>query len=520
VEGAPAADIRAKAARVRELAREIETAVPATATSVDGRTFAYQAPVGASLVPAGGYVALEAGGHRVLGQIVTQELAVRDGPEIGVSLDDQDLGGPDGVLGARTRVLLRLVEGEGVVLDAPTEPVVDAALTPATPDEVRSYLERTARGAARLEVGALALVDDDVPAVLEASGFDRHTFLCGQSGSGKTYSLGVVLERLLLETSLRVVILDPNSDFVRLPEVRPGADPGLAQRFAELTGISVQRVQSGAGERLRLHFGELEDAARGGVLRLDPIADREEFAELLHILGSEEVVEALARRGFGGAEALGGPETRALVQRIRNLGVDRWTVWARGEAGSILEQLDGDDWRVLVVDLGTLGSPNERELVAQAVLGRLWERRGERRPVLVVVDEAHNVCPQLPDGALQWLATDYAIRIAAEGRKFGLYLLVSSQRPQKVHENVLSQCDNLLLMRMNSTADLAHLTHVFSFVPPSLLARATSFGQGEALVAGKLVPTPTFVRFGARVTEEGGSDVPADWAAPPASGTG
>jgi hypothetical protein len=296
--------------------------------------------------------------------------------------------------------------------------------------------------------------------------------------------------------------------------VRPGADPGLAQRFAELTGISVQRVQSGAGERLRLHFGELEDAARGGVLRLDPIADREEFAELLHILGSEEVVAALARSGFDGAEALGGPETRALVQRIRNLGVDRWTVWARGEAGSVLEQLDRGDWRVLVVDLGTLGSPNERELVAQAVLGGLWERRGDRRPVLVVVDEAHNVCPQLPEGALQWLATDYAIRIAAEGRKFGLYLLVSSQRPQKVHENVLSQCDNLLLMRMNSTADLAHLTHVFSFVPPSLLARATSFTQGEALVAGKLVPTPTFVRFGARVTEEGGSDVPADWAAP------
>jgi len=324
-----------------------------------------------------------------------------------------------------------------------------------------------------------------------------------------------VLERLLLETSLRVVILDPNSDFVRLPEIRPEADPKLAQRFGNVTGISVQRVQPGAGGgQLRIRFGELEDAARGGVLRLDPIADRDEFAELQHLLGSPGVAEALGRFGLDDAAATGGNEARALVQRIRNLGVDRWTVWARGEPGSVLEQLDGDDWRVLVVDLGTLGSPSERELVAQAVLGRLWERRGERRPVLVVVDEAHNVCPQLPDGALQWLATDYAIRIAAEGRKFGLYLLVSSQRPQKVHENVLSQCDNLLLMRMNSTADLAHLTHVFSFVPPSLLARATGFTQGEALVAGKLVPTPTFVRFGARVTEEGGSDVPADWAAP------
>jgi hypothetical protein len=69
-------------------------------------------------------------------------------------------------------------------------------------------------------------------------------------------------------------------------------------------------------------------------------------------------------------------------------------------------------------------------------------------------------------------------------------------------------------MRMNSTADLAHLTRVFSFVPPSLLGRATGFRQGEALVAGKLVATPTFVRFGTRITAEGGSDVPADWAAP------
>ena len=49
------------------------------------------------------------------------------------------------------------------------------------------------------------------PAMADASGFDRHTFLCGQSGSGKTYSLGVILERLLIETDLRMVVLDPNA---------------------------------------------------------------------------------------------------------------------------------------------------------------------------------------------------------------------------------------------------------------------------------------------------------------------
>jgi len=151
-------------------------------------------------------------------------------------------------------------------------------------------------------------------------------------------------------------------------------------------------------------------------------------------------------------------------------------------------------------------------LVAAAVLGRLWNRRQQRAPVLVVVDEAHNVCPGEPKDAVTSLATGYAALIAAEGRKFGLYLLTSTQRPQKVHDEVLSQCDNLLLMRMNSEADLAHLRETFSFVPAGLIQRATAFRQGESLVAGKVASHPTYVRFGARLSQEGGADVPTSWA--------
>ena len=92
--------------------------------------------------------------------------------------------------------------------------------------------------------------------------------------------------------------------------------------------------------------------------------------------------------------------------------------------------------------------------------------------MLIVIDEAHNVCPAAPEDLVTALTTDYAVRIAGEGRKFGLYLLVATQRPQKVHENVVSQCDNLALMRMNSLADLAYVGEVFSFVPDALLERA------------------------------------------------
>ena len=190
-----------------------------------------------------------------------------------------------------------------------------------------------------------------------------------------------------------------------------------------------------------------------------------------------------------------------------------WDVWA-GDRPSMLGELAAREQRITVLDLGSLGTVDEEGLVAAATLSQLWRRRTDREPVLIVIDEAHNVCPAEPGSTLTRLATELAIRIAAEGRKFGLYLLVSTQRPQKVHEQVLSQCDNLVLMRMNSSADLAHVAATFSFVPPGLLDRAPGFRQGEALGAGKIAPHPALIRFAGRLTAEGGADVPADWAAP------
>jgi DNA helicase HerA-like ATPase len=69
-------------------------------------------------------------------------------------------------------------------------------------------------------------------------------------------------------------------------------------------------------------------------------------------------------------------------------------------------------------------------------------------------------------------------------------------------------------MRMASAADLAHIGDALSFAPPDLLAGATAFRLGEALVAGKLASHPALIRFGRRVAEEGGGDVDASWARP------
>ena len=87
-----------------------------------------------------------------------------------------------------------------------------------------------------------------------------------------------------------------------------------------------------------------------------------------------------------------------------------------------------------------------------------------------------------------------------------------------MHPDVVAQCDNLLLMRMNSQADLADLESFFSFVPPGLIEGALAFRQGQALVAGKLVSHPAYVAVGDRLTREGGADLPRTGPSPaPAS---
>ena len=484
----------------RTMRTQIESSILPLATTVDGRRFSFQAAIEGLELQLGGYVVLGDDGAAPLGQVRSLDVAEVDIGAVGLPPGDGD----EAALNAQLRI--RLARGDGVILDGGVGPFHDRTLRPARPDDVAAWLERTRPKRARLTVGTLPLAGD-VPISLDAGGFDRHTFLCGQSGSGKSYSLGLVLEQLILNTTLKVIILDPNSDVVQLAHSREGIDPALAGDWGAVAGGIAVRSADGGADRLRLRFGELDQPTQGALLQLDPIEDREEYAVLAELLAEArpESLEAFAHSDR--------PEVRRLVQRIANLGLGGYSVWARSDSGSVLDDLDDPEVRCLVVDIGSLPTREEQSLVATSVLEGLWRRRTQRQPVLLVVDEAHNVCPSAPADALTRLATDHAVRIAGEGRKFGIYMLVATQRPQKVHENVLSQCDNLILMRLNSAADAEFIRTYYGFAPPGLVGLATDFGLGQALVAGKIAPHPAIVRFGSRIAREGGGDVDSGWAA-------
>ena len=524
--------------------KELQELVPllSVAYSTDGRTFGYEAPLSMS-IPVGSYVALSVhNGGEYLGQVVTKEVSVRQGAEIGLELDPSlNALMPEGVnLSPRHTYPLqrRYAHGSGVILGRLEDGYVSttsedgfqsADLSPAGGRLVTQYLAPEER--ATLDVGRALYTHGPVRATLKAKGFDRHTFLCGQSGSGKTFALGVILERLLLETDLKIVILDPNSDFARLDRIRPLDDVNrtssselsresfdeVLERYRRVaSSLRVVRPAPYAEDPsrlLRIRFSDLEGHEQGLVLDMDPLRDREEFNAYWR------AIEGLPRERYSLSEVkevIGrqfSEEARQLGLRIENLGVADWSLWCSADEPSLVDVLE-EDWRCLVVDSGTLASPAEQSIVAIAVLGHLWRQRHARQPVLIVIDEAHNICPQEPADNLEAAATGHAIKIAGEGRKYGLYLLVATQRPGKIHANVLSQCENLILMKMNSASDLAHISQIFSQAPGTFLDQSPHFAQGECLLAGKMVRNPTFGRFEGRYSEEGGTDVPTSWATP------
>ncbi len=454
----------------------------ASASSLDGRAFLLDAPADAGFEVGGLVVCTDAGGAQV-GQI----------DELGVSAEGR-------------------LTGTGTILGELGRDALDARRSHAFPEAaVARAGERAVElvhgdPGSGLQIGTL-LGDEGVGARLLAHRFNRHTFWCGQSGSGKTYALGVVLEQLLVNTSLPMVIFDPNADFVRLREQRrlPAGSPAAAHQEAlQERDIRILRPASAAPDALRVRFVTLAMRGKAAVLRLDPLTDRAEYNAFMHLdleSGSADADEIIPRlRSLGTAASL------ALADRVENLRVLDWDIWA-GEHEAVTEILD-ERPDATVLDLGGFGYADESLVVAMAVLDDLWAKRESRRPMLIVIDEAHNLCSPDTDSPLHVAVRERIIQIAAEGRKFGLWLLLSTQRPSKVHPNIISQCDNLALMRMSSPLDLAELADVFGFAPRAMLERSPRFRQGEALFAGGFVAAPTLLKVGDRLTVEGGVDVP------------
>ena len=171
-------------------------------------------------------------------------------------------------------------------------------------------------------------------------------------------------------------------------------------------------------------------------------------------------------------------------------------------AGQIARLLCSDDScrGIKVIDFSEV--PSDVLPVVTGTFARLlydvqfWLREDKRTPFCLVCDEAHLYLPVKDDAdAVEKQALATFERIAKEGRKYGVSLLVVSQRPSDVSRTILSQCNNFLVLRLTNDSDQSVVKRLMPDSMAGLTDMLPLLDTGEALMLGDAVLLPTRIRL-------------------------
>ncbi|WP_217424343.1 anti-phage-associated helicase HerA [Acinetobacter sp. Marseille-Q1618] len=128
-------------------------------------------------------------------------------------------------------------------------------------------------------------------------------------------------------------------------------------------------------------------------------------------------------------------------------------------------------------------------------------------PILMVYEEAHKYVPN--SELTKYRASKIAIeRIAKEGRKYGITLMLSSQRPSEISETIFSQCNNFISMRLTNPLDQNYVRKLLPDSLGGIIDILPSLHQGDALLVGDSIVLPSIVTIDRCDPEPSSSDIP------------
>ena len=370
----------------------------------------------------------------------------------------------------------------------------------------------------------------------------KHTAILGSTGAGKSGTVAAVVHSILEHGrevgyeswNPTIVILDPHNEYGRAfnGHKRLSTDEGSLRLpywlldLDETISLLIGKTEFAATSQSNIVKSALLTARRKAAEGLEGL-DPEKIsvdAPIPYVLGDPSGLDEfgkldgdLYQEGFVGAINSLRPENRnkkdhedynKVLRKLSNLlADDRLRFMMQGWNGEadvlpeILAQFLGGDEALRIVDLS--GVPNEVAGTASAAIARtlflvkVWQTPDERdaSPVLMVCEEAHRYVPNT--GEAQYAAAQDAIRrIAKEGRKYGLGLLLVSQRPSEVEATVLSQCNSWIVLRITNESDRNHVRSVLPDSMAGLTKMLSGLRRREAIFVGlaAMLPSRILVR--------------------------
>ena len=348
-----------------------------------------------------------------------------------------------------------------------------------------------------LQVGNL-ITRSDVPVSITVKGFRRHLAILAQTGAGKSYTAGVLAEELL-NKGATIIIIDPHADYVFLGKKTDGSKLDRVEVFRtpESTG---RYDETKIGRKIESYEIRFSDLSQNEIETICGISDR--WTKISSALGKaldelddgynlDDLLEELEDQGPDGKKA------KTYVNRLKYLKVF-------GSATTDIEKFLKPQ-SISVIDLSGLDE-NVSDYVNYRILRDVYhlaEKQELDYPVFVFIEEAHRFIANKESS----LSKPVVKRIAAEGRKFGIFLVLITQRPYKIDQDALSQCNSQIIMRMTNPEDQKAIKTSSERVSEDLLDDLPGLNVGEAVIVGEISKAPVMIRIRERKTREGGADV-------------
>lgn len=414
-----------------------------------------------------------------------------------------------------------------------------------------------------LEIGKYTL-DPEATAYLDGDKFfQRHAALLGSTGSGKSWTVATILERAARLPSANLIVFDLHGEYRELSYADhlriPGPDdlgaedskilylPYWLMNAEELISMFIDRSEFTAHNQTLVFQNTVVSEKKKGLeaekrteilesftvdspvpFNLAKVIDRIKYL-------NEEMVQGV--RGMKKGD-FNGHFSRLLARIATKLNDRRYgfLFQAPGKLHVyesfhlIAEQLlafSDKHKRIKVIDFSEV--PADVLPVMLGIVGRLiyylqfWMPDDKRHPVALVCDEAHIYLPRDKGDPNQQRAVESFEKIAKEGRKYGVSVVVVSQRPSDVSATILSQCNNVMALRLANSNDISAVKNMMPESMTSFMEMLPVLDIGEALVVGDAILLPSRIRINEPAekpltatidfwTKWGRKDVYPDWA--------
>ncbi|MGV0107599.1 ATP-binding protein [Nostoc sp. DSM 114160] len=398
--------------------------------------------------------------------------------------------------------------------------------------------------------------DNIVPVYLEVNRLvTEHLAVLAMTGSGKSYTVGRIIERIVTLNNGTVVVFDPhgeygralqggnlqfNLDFSNLDDPRDRKSiPEIQENFQRLqevgAGVVVYTPQNttfrekyaGKNQELALQFDRFEMDDVSEILpgltepqqRVLDVAIRywktsektepRDINSLRYYLGDGlEKLREWEELSSAEAAALNSRSAAVASMKLSRVLNEAQSFYSAALARptdiyDMVGRPSDKRGRLVVVDLQGLSDTAKQiitALISSEILRAAASKTDRIRPCFLVYEEGHNFAP----AGQQAVSHRIIKKIAGEGRKFGIGFAIVSQRPSKLDSDVTSQCNTLITMRLKNPDDQRFITKTSDMVSKADIEELPSLSTGEALICGRSIPAPLLVKIGTKALIHGG----------------